>query len=139
MRATLLSMMIALAFAPAALAQTQTPPETQPRTRLVKLYGNETCPPQTDPDEIVVCAPGDDDDFRIPPLIREQQAIERRDNVTAGTAALVGTDLGAGACSGVGSQGQLGCSKGGIDLIGGAKKVIEAVDGQDPTPTPAPQ
>ena len=137
MRAMLLTTIMALGLSVPALAQAI--PETSPRQRVVTVFGTEACPRSSDPDEIIVCRRSMEDPARLPEAIRNEQKVARRDNVPGTSAALVGTDLAAGACSGVGSMGQLGCSKGGIDMLGGAKKIIEALDGEDPIPTPAPQ
>ncbi len=51
------SLIAALLLAVPAMAQDSAAPQDPPkRIRSVLLYGNQDCPPTTDPDEIVVCA-----------------------------------------------------------------------------------
>ncbi len=110
-----------------------------PRTRMVSILKGEACPRSDDPDEIIVCAERDpEDQFRIPPLIREEQRIARRDNVPAQRAGLVDANLAGGQCSAVGSMGQTGCSQG-LSVLGMGRRLLEAVDGEDPVAEKAPQ
>ncbi|MFN3287135.1 MAG: hypothetical protein ACK40H_01680 [Sphingomonadaceae bacterium] len=141
-----------IALAPAASAQiiTRDPATTggsgslaqsatAPRTRMVSILKGEACPRSDDPDEIIVCAERDpEDQFRIPPIIREEQRIARRDNVPAQRAGLVDANLAGGQCSAVGSMGQTGCSQG-LSVLGMGRKLLEAVDGEDPVAAPAPR
>ena len=104
-----------LLFATPALAQeSSTPPQ---RVRSVILYGEQTCPPATDPDEIVVCAKSEDSPYRIPREFRElpdegpqAQAWGRR----VETVEEVNRAVLPGSCSAIGSFGQSGCNRAAI-------------------------
>ena len=121
--------------APASMAQSA----SAPRTRMVSILKGEACPRSTDPDEIIVCGEVEpEDQFRIPPIIREEQRIARRDNVPAVRAGLVDANAAGGSCSAVGSAGQHGCSQG-LSVLGMGRKLLEAVDGEDPVAEKAPQ
>jgi hypothetical protein len=110
-----------------------------PRTRMVSILKGETCPRSTDPDEIIVCGVVEpEDQFRIPPIIREEQRIAKRDNVPAVRAGLIDPGLSGGSCSAVGSAGQHGCSEG-LSVLGMGRKLIEVADGEDPVAEKAPQ
>jgi hypothetical protein len=110
-----------------------------PRTRMVSILKGEACPRSTDPDEIIVCGEVEpEDQFRIPPIIREEQRIAKRDNVPAERAALVDANAAGGSCSAVGSAGQHGCSEG-LSVLGMGRKLLESVDGEDPVAEKAPQ
>jgi hypothetical protein len=52
---------------------------SQRRVRQVIVFGNDPCPKSTDPDEIVVCArrPAEEQ-YRLPPVVREQATQSRR-------------------------------------------------------------
>jgi hypothetical protein len=110
-----------------------------PRTRMVSILKGEACPRSNDPDEIIVCGEVEpEDQFRIPPIIREEQRIAKRDNVPAQRAGLVDANAAGGDCSAVGSLGQTGCSQG-LSVLGMGRKLVEAVDGEDPIADKAPQ
>lgn len=126
-----------LATAMPALAQVDGA-ATQPRMRVITVFGLEECPKSNDPDEIVVCKREAEDSARLPPIIREEQKIAKRDNVPAGRTALVDRGAAGGPCSAVGAQGQTGCS-GGINLLGLGAKVVQAVTGNETVPDKAPQ
>ena len=87
------------------------------RVRSVVLYGNETCPPATDPDEIVVCAQSGDSPYRIPKEFRDmpdesakaQSWGSRVETITEVNRAVL-----PGSCSPIGSYGQSGCSQAAI-------------------------
>ena len=87
------------------------------RVRSVILHGEESCPPATDPDEIVVCANGDESPYRIPKQFREvpdesakaQSWTNRTDTVMEANRAVL-----PGSCSPIGSYGQSGCSQAAI-------------------------
>lgn len=84
------------------------------RVRSVVLYGDEKCPPATDPDEIVVCAGGGDSPYRIPREFRNlpdesakaQSWGSRVDTITEVNRATL-----PGACNAIGTFGQTGCSQ----------------------------
>lgn len=84
------------------------------RVRSVVLYGDDKCPPPTDPDEIVVCASGGESPYRIPKEFRDQpdegakaQAWGSRvDTITEVNRAVL-----PGSCSVIGSYGQSGCAQ----------------------------
>lgn len=83
------------------------------RVRSVILRGEESCPPATDPDEIVVCAKSEDSPYRIPKEFRElpdesakaQAWGSRVDTITEVNRAVL-----PGACNSVGTFGQTGCT-----------------------------
>lgn len=125
----------ASAGAPGSLAQSA----AAPRTRMVSILKGEPCPRSDDPDEIIVCGEVEpEDQFRIPPIIREEQRIAKRDNVPAERAALVDANAAGGSCSAVGAAGQHGCSQG-LSVLGMGRKLLESVDGEDPVAEKAPQ
>ncbi len=120
-----------------ATAQVDIP--TQPRQKYVTVFGDEKCPPPSkNPDEIVVCkrSPAESQ-FRIPKAVRNEQSIAKKDDVGA-RIGLADHSMAPVNCSAVGTQGQFGCSQG-LNILGAAKKVKQAVNG-DLTPVPdAPQ
>ena len=84
------------------------------RVRSVVTYGDEACPKQTDPEEIVVCAKGGDSPYRIPKRFRNQpkegptgQSWTRRMEVVeeVNRAGLPNS------CSPIGTGGQTGCTR----------------------------
>lgn len=140
MRTAILTL-AAAALALPALAQSAPPADTAPRQRLVEILKGETCPKSADPNEIVVCRTIDpDNQFRIPPVIRQQQAIAREDNVREERAALVdaGRPGGTGTCSAQGIAGQTGCTQG-LNVLGAGATVAKAVRGEDTVAEKAPQ
>jgi hypothetical protein len=111
---------------PAATAPTMLKPApesvgdgTQPRQRLVTVFGTEECPKPSSPDEIVVCARlPDSEAYRIPEKLR--QAENRVSPFQANRNLLLGDATGGaggsiGSCSAVGSGGMIGCDKRQID------------------------
>lgn len=92
---------------------------TQPRQRLVTVFGTEECPKPTSPDEIVVCARlPDSEAYRIPEKLR--QANVRVSPFQANRNLLLGSAVGGaggsiGSCSAVGSGGMIGCDQRQID------------------------
>lgn len=126
-------MALALAAAPLALAAPAMAQDGNYRSRTVVVFGNDECPKSTNPDEIIVCARRPEEErYRIPKDLREQEraeAIAREDQVGANRAALAsGRDSasGTGSCSAAGAGGITGCTKG-IDIVGGARTVVEGV------------
>jgi hypothetical protein len=92
---------------------------TQPRQRLVTVFGTEECPKPTSPDEIVVCARLPDSEvYRIPEKLR--QANTRVSPFQANRNLLLGDASGGaggsiGSCSAVGAGGMIGCDQRQID------------------------
>ena len=92
---------------------------TQPRQRLVTVFGTEECPKPSSPDEIVVCARlPDSEAYRIPERLR--QAEKRVSPLQANRNLLLGDATGGaggsiGSCSAVGSGGMIGCDRKQID------------------------
>lgn len=134
MRRLILAALVATA---PAMAQTAT--ETQPRQKVVTVFGTEACPRSTDPNEIVVCRrrPADEQ-FRLPEAVRNEQNIARRDDVSATRAALVDQSMAPTRCTAAGIQGQAGCSTG-LNVLGAGRKAVEAVTGDEQVPERAPQ
>ena len=93
------------------LAASSQPPQ---RVRSVIVTGNQACPKSTD-QEIVVCSRGDvDDQYRIPPKLREPAHPAANNSWTnrAATIDQVSREAGGlpGTCSVNGTNGQTGCS-----------------------------
>lgn len=113
-----------------------------PRQRYVQIIRGEPCPKSPDPNEIIVCGEQEpEDQFRLPPLIREEQSIARRDNVTESRGALVAADSNSGlggGCSAVGANGDRGCTKG-LSVLGAGASVVKAMKGEDTIAEKAPQ
>lgn len=89
---------------------------TQPRQRLVTVFGTEPCPKPTSPDEVVVCARLPESEiYRIPTPLR--QAERRRSPFEENRAMLVGEygGTGFGTCSAVGASGVVNCSRRQVD------------------------
>lgn len=113
-------------FAASAPRSTLKPPPapdadtSQPRQRLVTVFGNETCPKPTSQDEIVVCARLPDSElYRIPERLRQADN-KRVSPFQANRALLLGDASGGaggsiGSCSAVGSGGMIGCSNRQVD------------------------
>ena len=110
----MLPALLALALLAPAAAQAQDANEDgkPDRVRSVVLYGDEQCPKPSDPNEVVVCAHGDDSLYRIPSELR--QPTERPDSTSwAVRADDVMQFSRAGlpnSCSTIGSGGQTGCT-----------------------------
>jgi len=92
---------------------------SRPRQRLVTVFGTETCPTPTSPDEIVVCARLPESEiYRIPERLRQ---VENRQSVfSSNRSLLLGDGAGAaggsiGSCSAVGAGGMIGCSRKQVD------------------------
>jgi hypothetical protein len=130
---------LAGAIAPGLASAQNVDIPTQPRQRAVTVFGEEKCPRSTDPNEIIICnhRPAEEQ-FRIPPAIRSQARIEKRDDVGA-RIGLADHTMAPVNCSAVGTQGQFGCSQG-LNILGAARKVKEAVTGDlVPVPDAPPQ
>jgi hypothetical protein len=129
MRATI---MLALAVSLAAPTMAQEPPRStlkpppaanvdtsQPRQRLVTVFGTEECPKPTSPDEVVVCARLPDSEiYRIPKQLRSAE--NRVSPFQANRALLLGDASGGaggsiGSCSAVGAGGMIGCNQRQVD------------------------
>jgi hypothetical protein len=122
---TLLLALAPMAYAAPALAQDGTY-----RARTVVVFGKDECPKATNPDEVIVCARRPEEErYRIPKDIREQETIARKDQVGANRAALASgqaSATGVGSCSAAGAGGWTGCSRG-IDVVGAARTAVEGV------------
>lgn len=129
MRATIM-LVLALSLAGPALAQepprsTLKPPPaadadtSQPRQRLVTVFGTEECPKPTSPDEVVVCARLPDSEiYRIPEKLRSAE--NRVSPFQANRSLLLGDASGGaggsiGSCSAVGAGGMIGCNQRQVD------------------------
>ena len=92
---------------------------TQPRQRLVTVFGTEACPKPSSPDEIVVCARlPEGEAYRIPERLR--LAEKRVSPFQANRNLLLGDATGGaggsiGSCSAVGAGGMIGCDRRQID------------------------
>jgi hypothetical protein len=130
MRATIM-LALALTLASAAPGQeaprsTLKPPPaanadtSQPRQRLVTVFGTEECPKPTSPDEVVVCARLPDSEiYRIPERLRTADN-RRVSPFQANRSLLLGDASGGaggsiGSCSVVGGGGMIGCSQQQVD------------------------
>lgn len=93
---------------------------SQPRQRLVTVFGTEECPKPTSPDEVVVCARLPEADiYRIPKQLRAAND-KRVSPFQANRNLLLGDSSGGaggsiGSCSAVGSGGASGCNQQQID------------------------
>jgi hypothetical protein len=92
---------------------------TQPRQRMVTVFGTEPCPKPTSKDEVVVCARLPESEiYRIPKRLREAQ--NRVSPFQANRNLLLGDSSGGaggaiGSCSVVGGSGIIGCTRKDID------------------------
>jgi hypothetical protein len=92
---------------------------SQPRQRLVTVFGNEECPKPASADEIVVCARLPESEvYRIPEPLRKAQT--RQSVLTQNRALLLGSGTGGaggsiGSCSVVGPGGMAGCNSRQVD------------------------
>ncbi len=92
---------------------------SQPRQRLVTVFGSEECPKPSSPDEVVVCARLPDSEiYRIPQQLRDANV--RVSPFIANRALLLGDSAGGaggaiGSCSAVGSGGMIGCNRKQVD------------------------
>lgn len=137
MRAIILGATALLLAAPAAVGLAQAAPPaaetpvrstlkpipsdtTQPRQRLVTVFGTEPCPKPSSPDEVVVCARLPDSElYRIPERLRAANN-DRVSPFQANRGLLLGDASGGaggsiGSCSAVGAGGQIGCNQKQID------------------------
>ena len=93
---------------------------SQPRQRLVTVFGNEECPKPSSPDEVVVCARLPDSEiYRIPKPLRGANNT-RISPFQANRALLLGDSTGSaggsiGSCSVVGGGGMIGCNQKQVD------------------------
>ena len=104
----------ALLAAPAVAQDQKTSQEPPKRVRSVLLYGEESCPKPTDPDEIVVCANAGDSPYRIPKQFRNQPDEGAAAQAWTNRVETVEEVNRAGlpnSCSPVGSGGQTGCTR----------------------------
>lgn len=88
---------------------------SQPRQRLVTVFGSEPCPKPTSADEVVVCARLPETDlYRIPERLRRAET--RQSVLSQNRAMLLGDGAGGagnsiGSCSSVGPGGFTGCDR----------------------------
>ena len=93
---------------------------TQPRQRLVTVFGTEECPKPSSPDEVVVCARLPDSEiYRIPKQLRAANNV-RISPFQANRSLLLGDASGGaggsiGSCSVNGGGGMIGCTNKQID------------------------
>ena len=128
---------LAAALAPSLAAAQGVDVPTAPRQKVVTVFGQEACPRSTDKDEIVVCKREPyDNQFRIPAAVRAEARIEKRDDVGA-RIGLADHTMAPVNCTAVGTQGQFGCSQG-LNILGAAKKVKDAVTGNVDVPDAPP-
>ncbi|WP_416907282.1 MAG: hypothetical protein ACMVO5_09530 [Polymorphobacter sp.] len=89
---------------------------TQPRQRLVTVFGTEPCPKPESPDEVVVCARLPESEiYRIPEQLRQPES--QRSPFEENRALLVGDVAGGGigSCSAVAAGGAVGCNQKQVD------------------------
>jgi hypothetical protein len=100
------------------------------RTRTVVVFGTDECPKSTNPDEVIVCARRPEEErYRIPKTIRDEEKVNREDNVAEKRAALAegrSGKTGIGSCSTAGAGGSMGCTKG-LDIIKGSRTVVTGI------------
>lgn len=88
---------------------------SQPRQRLVTVFGNEACPKPRSADEVVVCARLPETEiYRIPEPLRRAET--RQSVLSQNRALLLGDGAGGaggsiGSCSAVGAAGFTGCDR----------------------------
>ena len=93
---------------------------SQPRQRLVTVFGTQACPKPTSSDEIVVCARLPDSEiYRIPPQLRVAKNT-RVSPFQANRSLLLGDASGGaggsiGSCSANGPGGSIGCNRKQVD------------------------
>jgi hypothetical protein len=109
---------------------------SQPRQRMVTVFGTEPCPKPTSSDEIVVCARLPESEiYRIPERLRQA---ENRQSVFASNRNLLLGDSSGGAggaigsCTTIGGGGSIGCTKKDIDAW--ASDRTDRMGYNEPTP-----
>lgn len=111
---------------------------TQPRQRLVTVFGNEACPKPRSADEVVVCARLPESEvYRIPEPLR--RAENRQSVLTQNRSLLLGDGSGGaggsiGSCSAVGAAGFTGCDRRQIEAW--AQDRTNRMGYNEPTPKP---
>lgn len=103
-----------LLAAPAVAQEQKTSQEPPKRVRSIILYGEEKCPPATDPEEVVVCANAGESPYRIPKALRDQPDESSGASAWTRRVETVEEVNRAGlpnSCSPVGTGGQTGCSR----------------------------
>jgi hypothetical protein len=106
---------------PTMLKPQEIPPGdgSQPRQRLVTVFGNEACPKPTSADEVIVCARLPESEvYRIPEPLRKAE--NRQSVFSRNRSLLLGDGTGGagnsiGSCSVVGPGGITGCNKRQVD------------------------
>jgi hypothetical protein len=114
-----------------AVAGTGAAPAQTMRTRTVVVFGADECPKSTNPDEVIVCARRPEEErYRIPKAIREEEKVPRQDNVSESRAALAegrSGRTGIGSCSAAGAGGSMGCTRG-LDVVKAGRAVAAGVE-----------
>lgn len=92
---------------------------SQPRQRLVTVFGTEECPKPTSKDEIVVCARLPEAEvYRIPKQLRQAEnrvsPFQRNRNLLLGDSS-GGAGGAIGSCTVIGGSGSIGCTTRNID------------------------
>jgi len=124
---------IALALAAPPGTAAQAAAELPERTRVAVTYGEERCPEQSDPEEIVVCGHEPEGErYRIPRKLREKRPddapmaqawgarVETMDQITRFTRP--------NSCSAVGSGGQTGCTAVAMQQWFAERRAMQAED-----------
>jgi hypothetical protein len=102
-------------------AQPSSGDDTQPRRRLVTVFGTEPCPKPSSADEVVVCARLPDSEvYRIPQQLRQAQNqpspfVTNRNLLMSGSADGFTGASAVGSCSTIGPGAQSGCNQKDID------------------------
>lgn len=117
-----------VAGAPSPLLRTDPGDASQPRQRLVTVFGTDPCPKPSDPDEIVVCTRRPDDERnRIPAAVRQPAAKPRGVDSSGNRDVLLGDGSGGagggiGSCSVNGPGGSSGCTQAQIEAWRAARR-----------------
>ena len=100
---------------------------SQPRQRLVTVFGTDACPKSSDPNEIVVCTRRPDEErYRLPPAVRTadgkpQSPFSKNRKLLLGDST-GGAGGGIGSCSAVGPGGASGCQYKANEAWGGVPR-----------------
>lgn len=129
MRALIVGLMLVSAWPAGAQSMRKEAPadSSQPRQRLVTVFGTDPCPKATSPDEIVVCSRRPDEErYRIPPAVRSasgppQSPQSKNRKLLLGDSA-GGAGGGIGSCSAVGPGGATGCQLKANEAWGGVPR-----------------
>ena len=132
MRTVMVALTAALMLTAGAGAQEsmlkRAPADTsQPRQRLVTVFGTDACPKSSDPNEIVVCTRRPDEErYRLPPAVRTadgkpQSPFSKNRKLLLGDST-GGAGGGIGSCSAVGPGGASGCQYKANEAWGGVPR-----------------